>query len=94
MERTKEEDECDAVQDEHVGDVRDTGVAEEFHLLFRGAHEEEAGGVQQLRNIVSLILKETEAKDIRREEGIGSCSSPMRLWRWRRVCPSAQRRSQ
>ena len=44
----EEEEEGNAVEDEDVGDVGDVGVGEEDHLFFCGAHEEEAGGVQEL----------------------------------------------
>lgn len=49
MELTEEEDECDAVQDQDVGDVVDVRVAEELHLLLCCTHEEESGGVEQLQ---------------------------------------------
>lgn len=49
----EKEEEGDAVEDEDVGDVGDMGVGEESHLFFRGTHEEEAGGVEELGGHVS-----------------------------------------
>lgn len=48
----KEEKEGDAVENEDVGDVGDVSGREEYHLFFRGAHEEEAGGVEELEMIM------------------------------------------
>lgn len=57
----EEEKEGDAVKDEDVGDVGDVGGGEEFHLFFRGAHEEEAGGVEELeRSCMSAEGKSIE----------------------------------
>jgi hypothetical protein len=36
---TEEEDKGDAVEDEYVGNVSDSGVFEQLHLLLSGAHE-------------------------------------------------------
>jgi hypothetical protein len=49
---TKEEQEADAVQDQNVGNVSNMVIAEQLHLLFGGAHEEEATCVQQERREV------------------------------------------
>lgn len=46
--RTEKQDECDAVQDQNVRDVSNARVTEKFHLLLRGAEEEESGSVEQL----------------------------------------------
>ena len=42
------EEEGDAVEDEDVGDVCYVRGGEELHLFFCCAHEEEAGGVEEL----------------------------------------------
>ena len=47
----EEEQEGYAIEDEDVGDVRDVGGGEEGHLLFGGAHEEEAGCVEELEEL-------------------------------------------
>lgn len=44
----QEEEEGNAIDDEDVGDVGDAEGGEEGHLLFCGAHEEEAGCVKEL----------------------------------------------
>ena len=44
----KEEEEGEGVEQEDVGDVCDVGGGQEGHLFFRGAHEEEARGVEEL----------------------------------------------
>ena len=44
----EEEEEGDGVEEEDVGDVGDVGGGEEGHLFFGGAHEEEAGCVEEL----------------------------------------------
>ena len=45
----EEEEEGDGVEEEDVGDVGDVGGGEEGHLFFGGAHEEEAGCVEELK---------------------------------------------
>lgn len=50
------EEKGDRVEDEDVGDVGDVGGGEEGHLFLGGAHEEEAGGVQELR--IGLVYEE------------------------------------
>ena len=57
----EEEEEGDAVEDEDVGDVGDVGVGEEGHLFFCGAHEEEAGGVEELEGSSRQRKKEGES---------------------------------
>ena len=42
------EQEGNGVEDEDVADMSDVGVAQEPHLLFCGAHEEEPGGIEKL----------------------------------------------
>ena len=44
----EEEEEGDGVEEEDVGDVGDVDGGEEVHLFFGGAHEEEAGCVEEL----------------------------------------------
>lgn len=44
----EEEEEGGGVEEEDVGDVGDVGGSEEGHLFFGGAHEEEAGCVEEL----------------------------------------------
>ena len=44
----EEEEEGDGVEEEDVGDVGDVGGGEVGHLFFGGAHEEEAGCVEEL----------------------------------------------
>lgn len=55
---TEEEEESDAVEDQDVGYVGDACVVQQKHLFLGGAHEEEAGGIEQLRKRkqVSIIL--------------------------------------
>ncbi len=48
----EEEEEGDGVEEEDVGDVGDVGGGEEGHLFFGGAHEQEAGCVEELYNRV------------------------------------------
>lgn len=47
----EEEQECDAVEDEDVGYVRDFGTREEEHLFFRGTQEDETGRVEELSGV-------------------------------------------
>ena len=44
----EEEQEGNAVEEEDVRDVGDAGVGQEVHLFLRGAHEKEAGSIEQL----------------------------------------------
>ena len=47
----EKEQKCNTIEDEDVGDVGDVGFGEEKHLFFCGAHEKEAGGIEELQNI-------------------------------------------
>lgn len=76
---TEEENESNAVEDQDVGDMSDTSVAEELHLLFRRAHEEETGGIEKLlyRSVSwGNLSKSNMEMNIRMAEGIGSCLGP------------------
>jgi hypothetical protein len=104
----EEDDEGEAVEDEDVGDVRDVRRGDEGHLLFVGAEEEEAGGVEELfcGGLVDGGLEEggdgiegvsgedngVKEGDLRMVECIGSCLRR----RLRRLCArrGAQMRSQ
>ena len=44
----EEDEEGEGVEDEDVGDVVHAGGFDESHLFFGSAHEEEAGGVEEL----------------------------------------------
>ena len=72
----QEKQEGDGVEDQDVGDVGDVGVGEEFHLFFRGAHEEEAGGVEELCICGSMFDSRggCSAGDLRRGADIESYS--------------------
>jgi hypothetical protein len=66
MGRTEEQQERDAEQDQNIRHVRNVCFVEELHLLFGGAHEQEAAGYEQERGHV------LEAVGIR---AVGLCSA-------------------
>ena len=41
----EEDEEGEAVENEDIGDVSDTCIGDELHLLFGSSHEEEPGSV-------------------------------------------------
>lgn len=49
-------EEGNAVEEEDVGDVSHVCGGEELHLLFSGAHEEVARGVEELSQRISWCL--------------------------------------
>lgn len=57
--------------------MSNAGVAEELHLLFRGAHKQETRGIEEL-STVSVRFETTRniGSYSRKEEGIGSCADP------------------
>ena len=51
----EEHEEGKTVEQEDVRDVRDVMAGQEVHLFFRGAHEEQAGCVQELWEVERLV---------------------------------------
>lgn len=58
----EEDEEGEGIEDEDVGNVGYASVGYHLHLLFCGAHEEEAGGVEELWG-VSIIYFRDVGKD-------------------------------
>lgn len=69
---TEEEEESDAVEDQNVGYVGDACVVQQDHLFLGGAHEEEAGGIEQLRKRkqVSIMLDIPHRPERRHTNGV------------------------
>ena len=68
-ELTEEQQKADAVQNQDVRNVSNVVVAQELHLLFGGAHEEEPTGVKQegwqVLEAVDLVVVLAVRSDIR-----------------------------
>lgn len=72
---TKEEEECDAIQNEDIRDVVNIGIGEELHLLLRCAHEEEPGGIKKLgRKVSTHVIPSFHNMHLRMVVDTGNCA--------------------